>query len=156
VKKQRQEPGSGSSSETGEGNEGAKSSGIPSALNESGSPEGSEEESEKQTFGERLRAGKDADENAPAGSDDEESKLVVTEQEGRLQKKCYCHFISDYRRTTVQTGEELEDTVFQVRGKLYFLSDQNAWKERGTGLLKINVRKVDGGGARLREFERIR
>ena len=50
---------------------------------------------------------------------------------------------------SVQTGEELEDTLFQVRGKLYALSDQNAWKERGTGLLKINVRKTDGGGARL-------
>lgn len=49
----------------------------------------------------------------------------------------------------MQTGEEEEDTLFQVRGKLYALSDQNAWKERGTGLLKINVRKSDGGGARL-------
>jgi hypothetical protein len=50
---------------------------------------------------------------------------------------------------TVQTGEEGEDSIFQVRGKLYFLSSQNSWKERGTGLLKLNVRKSDGGGARL-------
>ena len=50
---------------------------------------------------------------------------------------------------SVQTGEEQEDTIFQVRGKLYALSEQNAWKERGTGLLKLNVRKSDGGGARL-------
>lgn len=49
----------------------------------------------------------------------------------------------------VSTGEEDEDTIFQVRGKLYGLSEQNAWKERGTGLLKLNVRKSDGRGARL-------
>ena len=49
----------------------------------------------------------------------------------------------------MQTGEENEDTIFQVRGKLYALSDQNQWKERGTGLLKLNVRKSDAGGARL-------
>ena len=52
----------------------------------------------------------------------------------------------------VHTGEEEEDTVFQVRGKLYALSDQNAWKERGTGLLKLNVRKSDGAGARIGVF----
>ena len=52
----------------------------------------------------------------------------------------------------VHTGEEEEDTVFQVRGKLYALSDQNAWKERGTGLLKLNVRKSDGAGARIGTF----
>lgn len=51
--------------------------------------------------------------------------------------------------SSVQTGEEDEDTLFQVRGKLYALSDQNSWKERGTGLLRLNVRKSDGGGARL-------
>lgn len=51
--------------------------------------------------------------------------------------------------TVVSTGEEEEDTIFQVRGKLYGLSEQNAWKERGTGLLKLNVRKSDGRGARL-------
>ena len=50
---------------------------------------------------------------------------------------------------TVHTGEEEEDTIFQVRGKLYALSDKNAWKERGTGLLKLNVRRTDGAGARL-------
>lgn len=49
----------------------------------------------------------------------------------------------------VHTGEEDEDTVYQVRGKLYALSDGNAWKEKGTGQLKLNVRREDGGGARL-------
>lgn len=49
----------------------------------------------------------------------------------------------------VHTGEEDEETVYQVRGKLYALSSQNQWKERGTGTLKLNVRREDGTGARL-------
>ena len=52
----------------------------------------------------------------------------------------------------VHTGEEEEDTVYQVRGKLFTLSAQNVWKERGTGMLRLNVRREDGGGARLSEY----
>jgi hypothetical protein len=48
----------------------------------------------------------------------------------------------------VVTGEEDEETIHHVRAKLYALC-QNQWKERGTGLLKLNVRRSDGGGARL-------
>ena len=49
----------------------------------------------------------------------------------------------------MHTGEEEEETVYQVRGKLFALSEQNQWKERGTGMLRLNVRREDGGGARL-------
>ena len=48
----------------------------------------------------------------------------------------------------VMTGEEDEDTIYSVRGKLYSLYD-SLWKERGTGLLKLNVKREDGMGARL-------
>lgn len=74
-----------------------------------------------------MRASKDDGED-----EDEiaEKKLNLTEQE-------------------VHTGEEDELTVYQVRGKLFTLSDQQQWKERGTGQLKLNVRRDDGGGARL-------
>ncbi|KAK0188529.1 hypothetical protein F5146DRAFT_1225295 [Armillaria mellea] len=77
------------------------------------------------SFGEKLRAGKDQ-------SDEEQEvpKIALTEQE-------------------VMTGEEEEETIHQVRGKLFALSDGTAWKERGTGVLKLNVRASDGGGARL-------
>lgn len=47
------------------------------------------------------------------------------------------------------TGEEDDQTIHQVRGKLFFLVDGNQWKERGTGLLKLNVKRSDGSGARL-------
>lgn len=96
------------------------------------STSGEEEEGEKEesefapsSFGERLRSAKDADDSQ---SDREKEKL--TEQE-------------------VLTGEEEEETIHQVRGKLYVLCPQNQWKERGTGQLKLNVRRTDGSGARL-------
>ncbi|KAL7280310.1 hypothetical protein ACG7TL_005224 [Trametes sanguinea] len=91
---------------------------------------GRDDDSEKDSgvsFGERLREAKDREEEEQS---DEEKKLNLQEQQ-------------------VHTGEEDEDTVYQVRGKLYALSPQNQWKERGTGTLRLNVRREDGGGARL-------
>jgi len=70
-----------------------------------------------------LKAGKDHEE-------EEEAKPELTEQE-------------------VVTGEEEEETLYQVRGKLFSLSSANQWKERGTGNLRLNVRRADGLGARL-------
>jgi len=84
------------------------------------------EKKEKVSFGERLRAGKDEEDRA----DDGEDKVEFNEQE-------------------VLTGEEDEETVYQVRGKLFALSHGNQWKEKGTGMLKLNVRREDGSGARL-------
>ncbi|KAJ3889947.1 hypothetical protein GG344DRAFT_78307 [Lentinula edodes] len=85
------------------------------------------------SFGAKLRAaGKGSDEEEVNGDeewDEARPKVNLSEQE-------------------VSTGEELEETIHQVRGKLFALAD-GAWKERGTGQLKINVRAEDGGGARL-------
>jgi len=88
--------------------------------------EGSEER-EKMSFGERLRAEKD---DQGSGASDDDGKVVLTEQE-------------------LHTGEEEEETIYQVRGKLFALSDQNQWREKGTGIIKLNLRRSDGGGARL-------
>ncbi|WWC59716.1 uncharacterized protein I303_102278 [Kwoniella dejecticola CBS 10117] len=49
----------------------------------------------------------------------------------------------------VTTGEEGEDTVFQTRTRLYTNEGSVGWKERGVGLLKLNVSRTDGSGARL-------
>jgi len=93
------------------------------------SDEGSEgsEDREKMSFGERLRAEKD---DQGSGGSDDDGKVALTEQE-------------------LHTGEEDEETVYQVRGKLFALSNQNQWREKGTGIIKLNLRKSDGGGARL-------
>ncbi|WVF69551.1 hypothetical protein IAT40_004329 [Kwoniella sp. CBS 6097] len=48
----------------------------------------------------------------------------------------------------VTTGEEDEETVFQTRAKLY-INDKEAWRERGVGQLKLNVKRSDQSGARL-------
>ncbi|KAF8727517.1 hypothetical protein AX14_007334 [Amanita brunnescens Koide BX004] len=88
---------------------------------------GSEDSDKAPTFGERLRAEKDDEEETR--SDDESSKALLTEQ-------------------AVMTGEEDEETIHQVRGKLYALQGSQ-WKEKGTGTLKLNVKRADGTGARL-------
>ncbi|KAJ7300877.1 hypothetical protein DFH08DRAFT_907770 [Mycena albidolilacea] len=99
------------------------------AGNESAPDSGAEDERDDRpiSFGEKLRAGKDEEEGK---SDEESAKPVLTEQE-------------------FMTGEEEEETLHQVRGKLFSLVDGTQWKERGTGTIKLNVRRSDGGGARL-------
>ncbi|KZT07226.1 uncharacterized protein LAESUDRAFT_725127 [Laetiporus sulphureus 93-53] len=87
-----------------------------------------EEESEESsrdatTFGERLRSQKDEEDS------EEKHKQEFTEQE-------------------VITGEEDEETIYQCRAKLYALNDEN-WAERGTGQVRINVRRDDPTKARL-------
>ncbi|KAJ6488091.1 hypothetical protein DFH09DRAFT_1209933 [Mycena vulgaris] len=121
---------SGSPDDSGAGSlERATTTGNAFATNGS-ADSGAEDERDDRpvTFGEKLRAGKDEEEEGK--SDEEGAKPVLTEQE-------------------FTTGEEEEETLHQVRGKLYSLVDGTQWKERGTGTLKLNVRRSDGGGARL-------
>ena len=37
------------------------------------------------------------------------------------------------------TGEEGEETRHQTRAKLHVMEKDGAWKERGTGLCKLNI-----------------
>jgi Ran GTPase-activating protein (Ran-binding protein) len=99
------------------------------------------------SFGEKLRAGNDDEDQR---SDEEQSKFMLTEQE--CGSATFCRAILDTHAVAAMTGEEDEDTVHQVRGKLFSLSDGNQWKERGTGTLKLNVRRDDGSHARLGWF----
>jgi Ran-binding protein 3 len=46
---------------------------------------------------------------------------------------------AQFSEQDVMTGEEDENTIYSVRGKLFSLHD-DSWKERGTGLLKLNVK----------------
>ncbi|KAL0953953.1 hypothetical protein HGRIS_005114 [Hohenbuehelia grisea] len=86
-------------------------------------------EDRTQSFGEKLRAGKD--DSDEARSEEEEPRVALTEQD-------------------LTTGEEDETTMHQVRGKLFSLANSNQWKERGTGTLKLLVRYTEKGStARL-------
>jgi len=95
--------------------------------NRSESPEEEDEDDRQRSFGEKLRATRDDEDDS--GKSEDEPKLSLTEQE-------------------VITGEEDERTLHQVRSKLYSL-EKGQWKERGTGLLKLNVKRSTGAGARL-------
>ena len=106
----------------------------------------------KVSFGERLRAaGKDGD-----GDEEglEKKKVALTEQDGMFYLLRGFYLFRDCVMIwgLVLTGEEDEETVYQVRGKLFALSPQNQWKERGTGTIRLNVRRDDGSGARLGEL----
>jgi len=125
VKKQRQDQSS--ETESWEADKQAGSSKLNNKQ-ETESAEGSEEENKQPTFADRLRAQKQSE--GMGGGDDANTRMNLPEQE-------------------VTTGEEDEETLFQVRGKLFYLSNQNQWKEKGTGLLKLNVRRTDGAGARI-------
>ena len=100
---------------------------------------------EKETsFGEKLRAAED--EGEEDNRSDEELKAKYTEQEGKKTQ-----FLSSGKTLTMSaviTGEEDDYTIHQVRSKLFSL-EGGQWKERGTGLLKLNVKDSDGTGARL-------
>ncbi|KAI0794663.1 hypothetical protein C8Q74DRAFT_1366079 [Fomes fomentarius] len=111
----------------GESSSGNLMASSSSSVLDSGKEDEDSEKDSGVSFGERLRSSKDKEEEEAS---DEEKRLNLTEQE-------------------VTTGEEEEDSVYQVRGKLFTLSMQNQWKERGTGMLRLNVRREDGGGARL-------
>ncbi|KAG8930331.1 hypothetical protein FRC02_004326 [Tulasnella sp. 418] len=67
----------------------------------------------------------------------------VSDDEGKANKKLKVEEVE------VTTGEENENTKYQVRAKLFQLDTRGTFKERGTGVLKINVRKSDESGARI-------
>ncbi|KAH9074917.1 hypothetical protein EDB83DRAFT_2515795 [Lactarius deliciosus] len=89
----------------------------------------------EKTFGERLRAG-----SGSGGDDDDEPDGGVWGENVASAK---------WAEQEVLTGEEEDETIHSVRGKLFVLSEQNQWKERGTGLLRLNRRRLDHSGARL-------
>jgi len=109
---------------------------TPGECNESSSwREGSV--GDEKTFGERLRAG-----SGSWGDDEDEADggSGVWGEHAASGK---------WAEQEVLTGEEEDETIHSVRGKLYMLSEQNQWKERGTGLLRLNRRRDDRSGARL-------
>lgn len=52
---------------------------------------------------------------------------------------------------TAKTGEEDEESIHSIRAKLYLMAEDQSWKERGTGTLRVNVPKSssDKQSARL-------
>ncbi|KIY68029.1 hypothetical protein CYLTODRAFT_490106 [Cylindrobasidium torrendii FP15055 ss-10] len=95
---------------------------IPASGNENGIEEEPAVSDQQTTFGDKLRAVHDDEDES---SDRDNGKLNLTEQE------------------VIVTGEEQERTIYSIRGKLYSL-DGATWKERGVGLLKLNLHDDTG------------
>ncbi|ROT38705.1 PH domain-like protein [Sodiomyces alkalinus F11] len=97
----------------------AKPFGAPESDAEEASDDGEEGEDESNKSEADDKEGKD-------DSDKEEVKRAE-------EKKRKLH------RVTVDDGEAGEATVLAVRAKIYYLDKEAGWKERGSGMLKINV-----------------
>ncbi|EXJ80970.1 hypothetical protein A1O3_07258 [Capronia epimyces CBS 606.96] len=77
----------------------------------------------------------DEDGSEDGGEDEEREK---TEEDGQQDPR--------FKQQELETGEEGEETIFQCRAKLYHFDKE--WKERGVGVLKVNIRyeskSIDG------------
>ncbi|OIV91411.1 hypothetical protein TanjilG_02029 [Lupinus angustifolius] len=72
------------------------------------------------------------DEDSPAAGDEEDTGAQVAP-------------IVRLEEVSVTTGEENEDTILDLKSKLYrFDKDGNQWKERGAGTVKFLKHKVTG------------
>ena len=69
-------------------------------------------------------------------STDEKPDSRFHQQDGRSRESASDPFT--YPKA-VETGEEDEETIFSARAKLYHFEKE--WKERGTGVIKVNVRQ---------------
>ncbi|EJT79024.1 hypothetical protein GGTG_04114 [Gaeumannomyces tritici R3-111a-1] len=98
----------------------ARPFGAPESDNE-GSSDGGEDDEEPETGTEEPESEKEPEEPKQATAADDKKKT-------KLQK------------VVVDDGEAGETTVFVARAKVYYMdSDAKAWKERGAGILKVNV-----------------
>ncbi|TEA10547.1 Nucleoporin NUP56 [Colletotrichum sidae] len=93
-----------------------------------GAPESDvDENSREEADGEDGSASESADREEKEESDREDTKAVDDRKRTKLQK------------ITVDDGEAGETTIIQVRAKMFYLEKEVGWKERGSGMLKINV-----------------
>ncbi|KAI8614840.1 hypothetical protein BC830DRAFT_349440 [Chytriomyces sp. MP71] len=80
----------------------------------------------------RAKSAKESKEDRTGGDDDEEGDDGEVEHEVAIEKRVEMPPIQ------VKTGEEDESNVVQVRCKLFRMDDNNTWKERGMGNLRLN------------------
>ncbi|KAF6821604.1 nuclear protein export protein [Colletotrichum sojae] len=93
-----------------------------------GAPDSDAEDgSDADDDGEDGSASESGDKEEKDESDKEDNKVGDDKKRTKLQK------------ITVDDGEAGEATVTQVRAKMFYLEKEVGWKERGSGMLKINV-----------------
>ncbi|KAF9881376.1 hypothetical protein CkaCkLH20_01526 [Colletotrichum karsti] len=93
-----------------------------------GAPESDAEDgSDEEPDAEEEAASEAGDKEEKEDSDKEDSKAGDDKKRTKLQK------------IAVDDGETGEVTITQVRAKMFYLEKEVGWKERGSGMLKINV-----------------
>jgi Ran-binding protein 3 len=93
-------------------------------------------------FGSKSKDDDDAEESA--NEEEQPSQPEEEQQDSRFHQQdrkflCQGVLVGSTNIETVETGEEGERSVFSARAKLYHFVEKQ-WKERGTGLLKLNIR----------------
>lgn len=114
---------------------------------ESGS--GKEKENDKKSsenFDELLaNTSAKAFENQKGSAGETKSEPKEADKGSGDSTKSTMHQLSD---SEIITGEEEEESIFSVRARLYVVADEKkTWKERGQGILKVNVPKQRGSGS---------
>lgn len=83
----------------------------------------------------------DEDGSDPEGDAEQKQQDDEDKQDSRFHeqdRKLGVHMLRSPLMLAVETGEEDEKTIFNARAKLYHFEKE--WKERGTGVLKVNIR----------------
>ncbi|KAI5466566.1 hypothetical protein BGZ63DRAFT_345598 [Mariannaea sp. PMI_226] len=81
----------------------------------------------------------DAEDDEGDKSDEEEAQHEELERARSPEKESEDKKKHKLQKVEVNDGETGETTIISVRAKIYFLDKDAGWKERGAGMLKINV-----------------
>ena len=89
-----------------------------------------------------------ADDADDAEEDDKEGNVILEQEEWKSAAE-----LEPWDPESLKTGEEDEINLFSTRCKLFNWIDdkesQGSWKERGLGMLKLNVANSNTSSARL-------
>jgi Ran-binding protein 3 len=136
----------------------AKPFGAPDSDAEDGGDDDDEAEEAEEEDAEAVSKNEDEQEKAKedAKSPSEDTKKPRLQRSKRLF--LYCLYSSLTVLVVVDDGERDEATVLAVRAKMYQLDKELGWKERGAGMLKLNVPKAsvefdDAGTADIASFD---
>lgn len=131
---------------------GAFAGASPLAKQRADSPAASQTESEKPdisedkaTFEQKLLS---EDKDATAASETKSKPVLeVAESDGKFLKIAFIMLSGSVAHpsyipfATAKTGEEDEESIHSIRAKLYTMAEDQSWRERGTGTLRVNVPK---------------
>jgi len=98
-------------------------------------PFGSEKPEKTRRFGAPESDAESSGEDGEGDEDKEadEERAASPEKESEEKKK------TKFQKIEVNDGEAGEATITSVRAKVFYLDKEAGWKERGSGMLKINV-----------------